>query len=56
LRITGSFVSALKASTESFEGLEIGIIPRVLGVGAGFGDNRSVLVKEHGESGVVGRQ
>ena len=49
MRITGSFVSALKASVERFENPEVGIITWVVGVGARFGDNRSVLVKEHYE-------
>lgn len=49
----GSFVSTLKASTERFEGLEIGVIPRVVRVRTGFGNSRSVFVKDHGESGVV---
>jgi hypothetical protein len=55
LRITGLFVLSLKASTERFESLEIGIIPRVVRVRAGFSNKRSVLVKEHRKSGVVGR-
>ena len=53
MRITGSLVSALKASTERFESLEIGIVPRVVGVRARFRNNRSMFVEERGESGIV---
>ena len=50
MRITCSFVSALDSSTESFDGHAIGIIARVVRARSGFGNNNSVLVKNHGEN------
>jgi len=51
-----TFVGALKASTERFEGLKVRGTPRVVRMGFRFVDIRSVLVMEGREGGIVRTQ
>jgi len=53
---TCTFVGAFKASMERLEGQKILSIPRFVRARSGFDDSRSVLVKEHGEGGIVRTQ